>query len=362
MSLFKRGNVFWSYVWISGIRHAKSTGTANRRIAEQIDQKHAEELNLREQRVPQFDPEMSFEDLYARFLANGSPKPYHLERGKQLLPFLSEVAIGRINRNTALEYRKLRHKEKPLTDATINRDIGCLRNILYWAVDEGILAANPLSRARLVREPRKRRPILSAFDEELLKVEAAPHLRLVIEIALSTGMRRGEILNQRFEDVDFARRLLFVSKSKTPEGEAREIPLTARLFQLLWESRENDGLIVTYKGQSITAISKAWKSAIRRSGIRYCRFHDLRHTFNTRLMEAGVMQEVRKALMGHSSGEDVHATYTHVELPAKRTAIRKLETWLSSQLQLDSHGQPETQAPQPESPEERSNGIFGNHD
>jgi hypothetical protein len=50
-------------------------------------------------------------------------------------------------------------------------------------------------------------------------------------------------------------------------------------------------------------------------------------------MEAGVMQEIRKALMGHSSGEDMNSIYTHVELPAKREAIRKLEQWIKDQQQ-----------------------------
>jgi hypothetical protein len=53
-------------------------------------------------------------------------------------------------------------------------------------------------------------------------------------------------------------------------------------------------------------------------------------------MEAGVMQEVRKALMGHSSGEDVHSIYTHVELPAKREAIRKLEEWIEAQRHMNA--------------------------
>jgi len=335
VSVWKRGNVYWSYVWQDGIRHAKSTGTASRRIAEQIDQKFAQELNLRQHQLPQFNPEMSFEQLYARFLANGSPKPYHLDRGKLLVAYLADLPIGRITRNTVREYRQKRHQEKSVSDATINRDLGCLRNILYWAVDEGILAANPLSRARMVREPRKRRPVLSVHEEHLLRQAAAPHLRFIIDLALGTGMRRGEILQQRWEDVDFARQLLFVSHSKTPEGEAREIPLTGHLFQLLWENRENEGVVVTYKGQPISRIKTGWKAALRRSGIRRCRFHDLRHTFATRLMEAGVMQEVRKALMGHSSGEDVHATYTHVELPMKRAAIRKLESWLKASLELE---------------------------
>src|SRR5579864_7102455 len=50
-------------------------------------------------------------------------------------------------------------------------------------------------------------------------------------------------------------------------------------------------------------------------------------------MEAGVLQEVRMALMGHSSGSRVHATYTHIELPVKREAIRKLEQWVNQQRQ-----------------------------
>ena len=58
------------------------------------------------------------------------------------------------------------------------------------------------------------------------------------------------------------------------------------------------------------------------------------------------MQEVRKALMGHSSGEDVHSIYTHVELPAKREAIRKLEAWVDAQREMkdrkeeDADGRP----------------------
>lgn len=91
-----------------------------------------------------------------------------------------------------------------------------------------------------------------------------------------------------------------------------------------------------FKGRPLRRIKTAWAAAIRRAGIRYYRFHDLRHTFNTRLMEAGVMQEVRKALMGHSSGEDVHSIYTHVELPAKREAIRKLEAWVEAQREMAS--------------------------
>ena len=60
------------------------------------------------------------------------------------------------------------------------------------------------------------------------------------------------------------------------------------------------------------------------------RFHHLRHTFTTRLLELGVSREVRMALLGHTFG-DTHESYEHVELPMKREAIRKLDEWLAQE-------------------------------
>jgi len=327
VSLYKRGRIFWTYVWIDGVRHSKSTGTGNRRQAEAVEHEFKEELNRRRHHIPQPTPEMTFGELAARFIAEGSPRPHHLDRLKVLLPYFADYCIGRITKPLVREYRSARHREKKLSETTLNRDIEVLRHLLYWAVDEGVLTVNPISRIRMVRERRKPRPVMSLSEEEKLLSEAADHLRPIIIIGLDTGMRRGELLTQRFEHIDLDRQVLYVTHSKTAGGEAREIPLTRRLVELLSSLSQTEGLVLTFHGRPLHKIKTAWKAAIRRAGIRYSRFHDLRHTFNTRLMEAGVIQDVRKALMGHSSGEDVHALYTHVELPMKREAIRKLEAW-----------------------------------
>jgi integrase len=331
MTLWKRGNVYWSYNWIDGVRHMKSTGTGNRRLAERIDERYREEANLKRHGVGELSPDMTFAELAVRFLAEGAPKPYHTDRLKVLLPFWGETAIGRITKNQTREYRQLRHREKELTDTTINRDLECLRHILFWAVDEGLLVTNPLSRMRLERERKRKRPVLSLAEEDRLLLAAAPHLRSLVVAALDAGMRRGELLAQRWEDVDFARRLLFVTHSKTPEGESREIPLTSRLFNLLWGTREDEGTIFTFEGKPIRSVKTAWKAALRRAGIRHYRFHDLRHSFNSRLLDGGVPREIRMSLMGHSLGDDPQSRYSHVELPAMREAIANLESWVAKQ-------------------------------
>jgi len=332
LALFKRGNVYWSYIWVDGIRHANSTGTGNRRTAERIDQRFKEELNLARLGVKEPKPEMTFGELAARFLADGSPRPYHIDRLKLLLPYWGKTEIGRITKAGAREYRAHRHKtKKNLSDTTINRDLEALRHMLFWAVDEGILLANPLSRVLMVHERRKPQLILTVAEEDRLLAAAAPHLRSIIIAALDSGMRRGEILAERWEHVDFTRRILYVSKSKTAGGEAREIPITERLFVDLEARRKSEGNVFTFDMQPISRIKTAWKGALRRAGLRYVKFHGLRHAFNTRLLEAGVQVEIRRALMGHSNGEDVNSIYTHIELPAKREAIQKLERWVAAE-------------------------------
>ena len=74
MSLFKRGNVYWSYVWEDGVRHARSTGTSNRRLAEQIDQKHKEEIRLKSAQLPDLKPKMLFAELAGQMPAGMSQK------------------------------------------------------------------------------------------------------------------------------------------------------------------------------------------------------------------------------------------------------------------------------------------------
>lgn len=352
MALWKRGGVYWTYVWVNGVRHAKSTGTGKRREAQRIDDQYKEELVLGQIHPNRLKPDLTFGKLAALFLADSGPKPYHVERLKILLPYFADIPIGDINRGIARKYRKYRHeKKKPLSETTVNRDLEVLRHLLFWAVDEGYLAANSLSRMPMVRERRKVRSVMSLDEEARLLAQAAPHLHRLVIFALDSGMRRGELLTQRWEHIDFTRRLLSVTHSKTAEGEARDIPLTSRLFDLLRAAQKKEGLVCEFKGHSMHSVKTAWATAIRKSGIRHYRFHDLRHTFNTRLMEAGVMQEVRKALMGHSSGEDVHAIYTHVELPGKREAIRKLEAWVEEQRRLAEKEAPEKEKTNEQHPE-----------
>lgn len=333
MSLWKRGKVYWAYFYVNGVRRQYSTGTTNRRKAEAILQKLKEEANDSRFQMVEADPNITFGEIATRFVASGIAQPHHLYHLKILLPYFARYPVIRMTKNLTLEFRKYRRRGKALKESTLNRDLSVLRHILYWAVDEHLILANPLARLHMERERKTRRQVMSVSEEEKLLATTMDHLRPMIIAALDTGMRRGEITHQLWQDIDLSRKLLYVTQSKTPEGEMREIPLTSRFADLLSGMRRDHGLVFTYKEDPVRIIKRSWKSALRRAGVRHMRFHDLRHTFNTRLMEAGVIQEVRMALMGHSSGHSVHSTYTHVELPIKRQAIARLEQWVKTQQQ-----------------------------
>lgn len=334
MSLWRRGNIWWCGFIIDGVRVQESTGASNRKQAELVYHKRRLEANARRQEVIRVDPNMTLAGLAAQFISDGAARPHHIERLKFLLPYFGEMAVVRLNRGLADEYRRARKSSKPISDATVNRDLSTMRHILYWALDHGLLSSNPMARIRLVPEARKYRKVLGVVEENLILAVAPEHLREMITFGLDTGMRRGELTNQLWEDVDLSRRLLSVTKSKTVQGEKREIPLTKRAFDLLARRRQAEGLVFVYRGKPVRILKTAWKGTLRRAGLKHFRFHDLRHSFATRLMECGVPQDVRMALMGHSSGQRVHSAYVHVELPIKRRAIAQLEAWFSEQQQF----------------------------
>lgn len=364
MSLYKRNSVWWYAKYVNGVRHVGSTGTSNRRQAERIAQQIVEDLNNRRHRVPNANPDVTVGAAAARFIAEGLATPYYLDRLKHVLAFFSGVPIRDLNPSLIRKYRQDRHgANASLKPATVNRDLAVLRRLCNWAVEEEIVPASPLGRLRMERERRTKRPVVSVREEKLLMAHAPVHLRRIVLCALDTGMRKGEILSERWEDVDFDNRILHVTRSKTPEGESRIVPLTHRVYEMLLTIRKDRGIVFTYGDSPVKIVKTSWAGSLRRAGLRHLRFHDLRHTANSRLMLAGVMQEVRRELVGHSSqhSRDVNDRYTQIGLAELTDAIRKLEAWLEKQeLLLQAENTPLLLLPAPQPPTATPENL--NHD
>ncbi|NIM18751.1 MAG: tyrosine-type recombinase/integrase [Candidatus Latescibacteria bacterium] len=211
--------------------------------------------------------------------------------------------------------------------ATINRELALLKHLYTVAERNDEARTNPAKKVQLLREDNVVQRVLSETDEERLIRSAAPHVRRVVICALDTGMRLGEILSLLWEYVDLQNRVIIVAKTKTRK--TREIPIRRRLMTVFEEAQTqatSGHVFRHFNGEPIKSVREGYKNALSRAGLehRHYLFHDLRHTFATRLAECGVSLFTVKELLGHSTILTTQR-YAHPGRRAKQDAIARLD-------------------------------------
>ena len=249
-----------------------------------------------------------------------------------------------------LETYRNRLKQKPTfygtvrRESTVNREMSCLHHLFTKAVEWDMIEQNPFGKGKslLLKENNTRLRFLSE-DEIIRLLNSSPkYLRNIIECALNTGMRRGEMLSLKWDQI----RNGFIYLKKTKTKEPRQIPINDSLEALFKNIRKEHGLkskyVFLYDGQIIETksgkmrkgkteprpvknLKKTFKSALKRADINDFRFHDLRHTFASQLlMKGGSLKDVQE-LLGH---KDIKMTmrYAHLTQEHKRKAVNLLNS------------------------------------
>ena len=155
------------------------------------------------------------------------------------------------------------------------------------------------------------------------------HLKPLVIVAIGTGMRQSEQLRLTWDRVDFSRRVLILTKTKTRD---REVPMNPEVFESLTALREESTgrgyvFINPHTGERVKEIKKGFKTALKIAGIEGLVWHDLRATFGTRLGEAGFDAFTIAALMGHS---DIHTTARYVRATERNKRAAVAAAMLSS--------------------------------
>ncbi|MGE5443759.1 MAG: tyrosine-type recombinase/integrase, partial [Ignavibacteriales bacterium] len=161
---------------------------------------------------------------------------------------------------------------------------------------------------------------LSEEEFERLYGAATSEFRPILLTAITTGMRKGEILNLKWVDVNLEEGFILVRDSKNYES--RAITIHPKLKEALLTLANKSQSEYVFEGRK--TIKRAWENALRKSGIPHCRFHDLRHTFATRLVMKGTDLATLQELMGH---KDINMTkrYSHPTPEHKKQAIERLD-------------------------------------
>ncbi len=224
------------------------------------------------------------------------------------------------------------HKRDFLTGSTLNRDIACLKTIIRRAVLNRRIERNPIEGVRRFKEYSRDRTLTQQELQDFLAV-CSPHLRSIVELAYLSGMRRGEILGLRWDQIDFKNKVIVLEAADTKTQEKREIPLSSRLNQLFQRIPKTLGnpFVFTYKGKRIGNIRNAFKRVCRKAGIKDFRFHDFRHCAVTNLRKAGVSDSVIMSISGHKT-HAVFRKYDRVDRDDRQEAFRRVESLIDTDM------------------------------
>ena len=249
---------------------------------------------------------------------------------------LAHTRLSLLSSEGFASYRDERLKTaKP---ATINRQLGLIQHIFEVARTEWSIPL-PFNPVKAIRKPKADRPrerrISSDEWERLLQAVGTSRNPLfwpLIRFAVETGMRRGELLNARWREINWTSNTLLIPMTKN--GEPRTIPLSTEAREILTElrgdsDRSSNELIFRL---SAVAVALGWKRLTKRAGIMDLHFHDLRHEAISRFFERGLSIPEVALISGH---KDPRMLFRYTHLRAEDIA-RKLNRAVGTLGAVDS--------------------------
>ncbi|MDP6924067.1 MAG: site-specific integrase, partial [Candidatus Scalindua sp.] len=255
----------------------------------------------------------------------------------QLTQIFGNLPLKRFTPMLLEQYQtdKLQKGSKP---STVNRLLATISHMFTKAVEWEMLSEDILKKIRNVKflpENNKRLRYLS--NEECCDLIDAclPHLKPVVIMAINTGMRKEEILSLEWKKhIDLKNGFILLDVTKN--GERREIPINQTLrdcLQSIVIKMNSPFVFNDSNGQRFGDVKKSFKSACQKAGISDFRFHDLRHTFASHLVMAGVDLVTVKNLLGHKS-LSMTLRYAHLAPSHTVKAVEALDTRLSEKQSI----------------------------
>ncbi len=331
--LLKKGNWYIDY-YAYGRRKREKIGTS-RALAENVLRKRKVEiaenkyLDVRKEQKIEF---RNFADEYLEThskVNNRSWENAELPPLKRLKAYFGGKYLHEITPQSIEQFKAQAVNE--VSPATVNRALALLRSIFNKAAAWGKFdGKNPVKGIKFFKEQPRLRFLEKEEIAKLLE-NCSKHLRPIAITALNTGMRKGEILNLKWHDVDFERGIIHLYLTKN--GEKREVPMNERVRQALIAVRKHPDspyIFCGRDGRPYADIRKSFFTACDNSGIIDFRFHDLRHTFASQLVMAGIDLNTVRELLGHKSLE-MTLRYAHLSPDYKKRAVdvlaRRMDTF-----------------------------------
>jgi len=353
--LYRRGTIWWYEFVICGQRIRESTHSRSRSVARRAMERRRRSLEEGINGLSKRPRPVVFHAAASEHLAlkegkwTASTRRIEAKNIEHLCSMFRHAVLFDITAADISRYQQ-RRAQDGASGATINLEVATLRAVLrrhrLWAALQPDVEAMP-------RRDDVGKALTVAEEERLLYACRASRSRMLfpaVAVSLNTGLRRGELLSLRWAQVDLAGRWLKVGASKTFAGRGRLVPLNGAAAAALsaWASHfprykpehavfptervgargDDFRACITHSDPDtpIRSLQTAWVSAKKAAGVSL-RWHDLRHTVCTRLLEAGLSLPLVGRILGWSASTMLVMThrYGHVDALSQREAMARLD-------------------------------------
>lgn len=322
MSVFKKNDKWYLYVTYNGIRYRKKTNVKTKTEALLVEAEFRRKLEL--EGTGLYTRNINVNDLIAQYLSfkkeQRSPKTYQRDSGilrnflrhvnpktaMDIIPALMDMYISRRSKDS--------YKGRIISKRTINIEITAIKAMLNWAEKRKLIRYNPVKNCEKLRVPNNiTLKFLSLEQVQKLLAKLSPMMYPIILTFLKTGIRRNELVNLKWEDIDFSNKQIAIKGEDRATGhhsktyQERHVPIDSELVQVLKKHYEktpfnkaNNYVFCTYAGNiRKNNLLNELKRQAKSIGIDYITIHMLRHTYASLLRMNGADLGAVGKLLGH---------------------------------------------------------------
>ena len=254
----------------------------------------------------------------------------HLKRHFGNKRFMSSIYPENVE-----DYKSWR-KTEGVANATVNREMACLKRMYNLAMQWGDAKQNPVQHIKFLPEPPKKDRFVT--QEQAIKlIDAASNtFKPILITAFNTGMRLQEVLGLKWDMIriwDIGGEIELVY---TKNGKKRYVPLNKTMLELLKDiKQQNEFVFIGNRGEPLKSVRKPMETAIRRAGIEKATFHDLRHSWASWLSEQGVDPYTIMEIGGWADMKTL-MRYLHRTRSVRQNAVEKLDGFLNQSLSKEN--------------------------
>jgi integrase len=278
----------------------RSTETTNRKLAEKIYCKYLTEIAERKWFKRPLGEKKTFREMIQKYLieysARNKAQKTHIRDkslADHLVKFFGDFTLTSITPQFIYKY-KTKRRDEGASPKTINNELGLMHHAFNLSIKEWEwIEENPVSKISKERVDNSKERWLTFEEEERLLNSSPKWLQEIILFSLETGLRQGEVLNLQWPQVDLFRKTITITEQKNRGKDT--LPLSQRAWEVLKARAKIRHLKTNFvfynrKGNRIDArnLLRAFYSATKKSNLEGLRWHDLRHTFASRLVQSGV--------------------------------------------------------------------------